>query len=666
MKGMKWYQTWVNARGRELHYRPDLDGLRGIAILAVLGFHAFPTLAPGGFVGVDIFFVISGFLISTLILAQLRRSTFKLSDFYIRRARRLLPALAIVLAVCLYFGWFVLLPDEFENLGKHVAAAAAFAMNFSVWREGGYFEPAANLNPVLHLWSLGIEEQFYLLWPLVLLLLWRRRRRLVLTIAVLVAASFAANIAFAHTDPRGDFYLPVTRFWELGLGCLLAAREDTQPGAGRLFRFEAQLRPVLSVLGFILICGAVFLFDSRMAFPGWAALIPVTGAMCVICATPDNWFQRNIVAGGPLVFVGIISYPLYLWHWPLLSVATILGSGLVPTAVRSAAVALSFILAYLVFRFVELPIRSRPPARASGVLVAGLGALGAAGLAIHAASGISARFGHDIRSLQMASKVNRYCLATFAGQGDFNYCKSTSADAPKVMFLGDSRTQALYDGMVLLAGRRYPMMLLARGGCPPLLNAHAGGSENHRGSCDSTWSHFIGYVRALGPRVVVIVGGGSAEVDDLSFKKGLRQLIGELQGTAKLIYVRETPIFATGPSCFLRPVKVPWGMCYPVVERTTIEQQLAAHNEAVNEIETGFPGLVVVDSIQALCDSKYCSQKQRTGAILYRDPLHLTAAGARQLAEGSGLSAVIDEEMKTPPPGNSRTLDFEDVNFEGE
>jgi hypothetical protein len=489
----------------------------------------------------------------------------------------------------------------------------------------------------------------------------------VLTIAVLVAASFVLNIAFARTDPRGDFYLPVTRFWELGLGCLLAVREGSQPGAGRLLRLHAQLRPVLSVLGFVLICGAVFLFDNRTAFPGWAALIPVTGAMCVICATPDNWFQRNILAGGPLVFVGIISYPLYLWHWPLLSFATILGAGVVPVAVRSAAVALSFILAYLVFRHVELPIRSRPPARASGVPVAGLGVLGAAGLAIHVAAGISARFGHDIRSLQAGSRVNRYCLATFAGQGDFNYCKSTSAAAPKVIFLGDSRTQAVYDGMVSLAGRRYPMMLLARGGCPPLLSGQAGGSGNHRGSCDATWSHFVSHVRALGPRVVVLMGGGSAEVDDLSFKKGLRQLIGELQGIAKLIYVRETPIFATGPSCFLRPVKVPWGMCSPVVERATIEQHLAAHNQAVNDIETGFPGLVVVDSIPALCDSKYCSQKLGTGAILYRDPVHLTAAGAQLLAEGSGLSAVIDAEMKTPPPeGNSRTLDFEDVNFEGE
>jgi peptidoglycan/LPS O-acetylase OafA/YrhL len=176
--GMSRYVTWAGGRDHELRYRPDLDGLRGVTILAVVGFHAFPTYVPGGFVGVDVFFVLSGYLISTIILEQLRRSTFTLADFYIRRARRLFPALATVLATCLLLGWFVLLPAELQSLGKHISAAAAFMLNFAVWHEGSYFDPVATLNPVLHLWSLGIEEQFYLVWPLVLLLLWRHQRSL--------------------------------------------------------------------------------------------------------------------------------------------------------------------------------------------------------------------------------------------------------------------------------------------------------------------------------------------------------------------------------------------------------------------------------------------------------------------------------------------------------
>jgi peptidoglycan/LPS O-acetylase OafA/YrhL len=644
---MAWYVPWGQSRRRELHYRADLDGLRGIAILAVVGFHAFPTHVPGGFVGVDVFFVLSGFLISTLILKQLRASTFTLSDFYIRRVRRLFPALVVVLGGCLLLGWFVLLPEEFKNLGKHVGAAAAFILNFSVWREGGYFDPAATLNPVLHLWSLGIEEQFYLAWPLVLLLLWRRRRALVGTIAALIAASFIANIVFAHADPRGDFYLPGTRFWELGLGCLLAVLEPP----GRVL--EPPRRFPLAALGVVLISVALFVFDASMPFPSWAALLPASGALCIVGASPDDWVRKHLLTARPLVFVGIISYPLYLWHWPLLSFATILGSGAVPAEVRAAIVLVSFVLAYLVFRLVELPIRTRSPLRASGMLTAGLGTLGVAGLIVFSASGIMSRFGHDVRALQTASKINHYCLKVFPGKEDFNYCKGTSDAAPDVVFLGDSRTQAVFDAMVSLSGRRYSMMLLARGGCPPVLTARPEESEHHGVSCNQTWWHFVDAVKSLQPSVIVLVGGGSDLVPDgsgaaqhVKFKDGLSALIAALPDEANVIYLRETPAFDTGPDCFLRPVRVPWGACAPVVPRADIEQRMAAYNHAVDEVAARFPGLIVVDSIQALCGSRYCAQKSHTGEILYRDPLHLTAAGARRLDKGSGLFALIDREVR--------------------
>jgi peptidoglycan/LPS O-acetylase OafA/YrhL len=650
---MRWFVAWAQSRDRELHYRPDLDGLRGIAILAVVGFHAFPTYVPGGFVGVDVFFVLSGFLISTIIIKQLCSSTFSLADFYVRRVRRLFPALAVVLAACLLFGWFALLPDEFQSLGKHVGAAAAFILNFSVWREGGYFDPAETLNPVLHLWSLGIEEQFYLVWPLVLLLLWQHKRSLAVTIGMLVVASFVANIVFSHRDPRGDFYLPVTRFWELGLGCLLAVLGRRQrPGllAG-LRRALPGLQPVLGGLGFVLICAAAVLFDAHMPFPGWAASVPVAGAMCIISASPDDWFRKHALAARPLVFVGIISYPLYLWHWPLLSFVTILGSGTAPGTVRAAVVLLSFLLAYLVFRLVELPIRTRSPLHASGVLAAGLGTLGVAGLIVFSAAGIKSRFGHDVHALQTASRINHYCLKNFPGRQDFNYCKSTSDAQPEVMFLGDSRTQALYDAMVSLPHGSYPMMLLARGGCPAMLDVRAAEQDPHRVSCNKTWRDFVDAVHSLQPRVVVVVGGGSDLIPagvtgGSEFENSLGELIGALRRTSRVIYVRETPEFDTGPACFLRRIKVPWGECAPVVPRAVFEQRLTAYNHAVDEVQARNPGLVVVDSMQALCGSKYCSQKLSSGELLYRDPLHLTSAGARRLDKSSGLSAVIDQEMQ--------------------
>jgi peptidoglycan/LPS O-acetylase OafA/YrhL/lysophospholipase L1-like esterase len=651
-RGMRWYVAWAQSRDRELHYRADLDGLRGIAILAVVGFHAFPAQVPGGFVGVDVFFVLSGFLISTIILKQLRSSTFTLGDFYVRRARRLFPALAVVLATCLLLGWFVLLPDELKNLGKHIGAAAAFILNFSVWREGGYFDPAQTLNPVLHLWSLGIEEQFYLVWPVVLLLLWQYKRGLGAVVGTLVVVSFIANIVFAHTDPRGDFYLPVTRFWELGLGCLLAIVPPLRsPGRA------------LGTLGIVLTLAAIFLFDAHMAFPGWAALIPAAGALCIICAGPDDWLRKHALTARPLVFTGIISYPLYLWHWPLLSFATILGSGPAPARVRAAIVLLSFLLAYLVFRFVELPIRMRSPLHTSSVLAAGLGTLGVAGLIVFSASGLSSRFGHDVghdvRALTTASRINHFCLNVFPGKEDFNYCKGTSDESPEVVFLGDSRTQAVYDAMVSLSHASFPMMLLARGGCPPVLNARSQESarQGHGTSCDATWHHFVDAVHRLRPRLVVVVGGGSDLVQaenpqggDVEFKQGLSDLLRTLlQAETDVVYVRETPVFDTGPDCFLRPVKVPWGACAPVLPRATVESRLAAYNRAVDEVAAQVPALVVVDSMQALCGAKYCAQKLRSGELLYRDALHLTSAGARRLNKGSGLYAIIDKEIRETP-----------------
>src|SRR6202011_2172633 len=269
-------------RVHELEYRPDVDGLRAIAVISVVAFHAFPAYFPGGFIGGDVFFVISGFLISTIILKQLRRSTFTLADFYRRRIRRIFPALVVVLASCLLFGWYALLPDEFELLGKHVAAAAVFVSNFVSWHEVGYFDRDAALKPLLHLWSLGIEEQFYLGWPLLLLLL-KNRKGTGITISLLTAASFVLNLALLYRNPTANYYFPLSRFWELGLGCLLAYYRESSAaaalaGAGSRPRAAhswtgAPVYPAIPVVGFVLIIVALFAFDSHTPFPGWAALL---------------------------------------------------------------------------------------------------------------------------------------------------------------------------------------------------------------------------------------------------------------------------------------------------------------------------------------------------------------------------------------------------------
>ena len=203
-------------------YRPDIDGLRAIAVLAVIGFHAFPGWIKGGFIGVDVFFVISGFLISSILFSSLETERFSFLSFYNHRIRRIFPALALVLATCLIFGWFALLPNEYMELGKQVVAGSGFAANILFWRQSGYFDVATELKPLLHLWSLGVEEQFYIVWPVLLWLAWKKRFNL-LSITVLIAvASLIYGFAAAINNTVAAFYSPASRTWELLLGALLA------------------------------------------------------------------------------------------------------------------------------------------------------------------------------------------------------------------------------------------------------------------------------------------------------------------------------------------------------------------------------------------------------------------------------------------------------------
>ncbi|EKD36535.1 MAG: acyltransferase 3 [uncultured bacterium] len=286
-------------------YRPDIDGLRAVAVLAVVCFHAFPKVFAGGFIGVDIFFIISGFLISGILLTSLKRDTFSFKEFYTRRILRIFPALIVVLTACYFIGWVVLLPEEFQQLGKHMVGGAGSISNLFFWQEAGYFDNSAETKPLLHLWSLGVEEQFYIVWPCLLLLAWKRRINALKMAGCIIAISFAVNIYTVQTDAVQSFYSPIMRFWELLLGGLLAyfqqhmihVEQRIRQGIDRLLsRFTARRLPVvnpitlqnsLSVLGIFFIVFAILFIDKKMLFPGWWALLPALGAYLIISAGPS-------------------------------------------------------------------------------------------------------------------------------------------------------------------------------------------------------------------------------------------------------------------------------------------------------------------------------------------------------------------------------------------
>lgn len=367
-------------------YRPDIDGLRAVAVLSVVGFHAAPNWMRGGFIGVDIFFVISGFLISTILFNSLQNGTFSFTSFYARRVKRIFPALIVVLVACLAYGWFFFLQDEYRGLGKHVAAGAGFVSNLLLWSETGYFDLSAEFKPMLHLWSLGIEEQFYIVWPVLLWVGWKLRWNLLVVTLAVAIGSFAWNIYLTPQDATAGFYSPLTRFWELLAGAALAYITLNSPQTLKLVTLPN--KDVQSVLGLGLLgLGFVFITNEVM-FPGWAALVPVVGAFLIISAGPNAICNRYILSNPVAVWFGAISFPLYLWHWPLLVFGRIEGAGLLELQHRLLLVALAILLAWLTVVLVEKRLRFAKSNKVTFALVGAMGALLAGGLWLNAVGGM--------------------------------------------------------------------------------------------------------------------------------------------------------------------------------------------------------------------------------------------------------------------------------------
>jgi len=346
-------------------YRADIDGLRAIAVMAVVASHAAPSAVTGGFVGVDVFFIISGYLITGNILADAGRGRFSLLAFYARRVRRLFPALLLVLAAVWIAGWLLLLPDDFEVLGRHLAASAGFVPNFMFWRDLTASDQDVTIDVLLHLWSLGVEEQYYLVWPVIVLAMFGRWSRVARLTAILLLFSFALNIVLTFDLTEAAFYLPFPRFWELLVGSVLAfvaayAREI--PGRANLCialateRTSRYLNDAKAWTGFALIAVAIFGLTKEHMFPGFWVLIPVAGTALLIASGPDAAVNRLLSNRG-LVAIGLISYPFYLWHWPLLSLAEYSSDRYLPTIARLVIALLALPLAWLTYRYVEIPVR---------------------------------------------------------------------------------------------------------------------------------------------------------------------------------------------------------------------------------------------------------------------------------------------------------------------
>ena len=457
-----------------LSYRADIDGLRAVAVLGVLLFHAFPSVLAGGFWGVDVFFVISGFLISSIIWDGIWNDRFSAREFYGRRIRRIFPALGLVLLCTWVAAYLMLSWDELARVGKHIVSSALFVMNFALSKEGGYFDFAAERKPLLHLWSLSIEEQFYLVWPLLLCLIGKRKRTLGVFLLAMGCASFSASLFFAHHNSAGAFYNPLGRAWELVVGSALSYLAMFHP------RILSRVRYATPV-GLFLIAVSFVWLGNESHFNPVLALLPTLGAALILIAPPSGGLKKWVLRNKAMVWIGLISYPLYLWHWPLLSFARMASDLEPPVQERLNLLAISFALAAVTYFIVERPVRKSKRARSVTLgLVSAMIALGALGGFTYYKNG----FVHPLAMEQapqfiIDQKVWDKWKVDVRAPGCHILDELISSHAPlctdltrpRVLLWGDSHAASIYPGLhALQEHRQFGITELTTTGCPPFLD----------------------------------------------------------------------------------------------------------------------------------------------------------------------------------------------------
>ncbi len=653
-------------------YRGDIDVLRAVAVVGVLLYHAFPALLTGGFAGVDIFFVISGYLITGHILRDHAAGVFEFAAFYGRRIRRIFPALVLVLASALIGGWWLLSSFEYRQLAKHVLGAVGFMSNLVLFSESGYFDEAAHTKPLLHLWSLAIEEQFYLLWPLVLVvaLRWRARATWVVSLAALVA--FGCCVRAYGLDPAGAFYLPIPRAWELLAGAWLAAAEaSTGYGSSWVARLSA--RKGVGAIGWLAIAGGLILIDDRFDFPVPWALVPVLGTMLVL-ARAQSATSRVLADRRWILQLGLVSYPLYLWHWPLLTFARIVDGAVPPLAVRVVLVAASLALAWATWRFVER--RSRQPARRQATAWAWSTALVGAGLLAGAVvlrdgfpgrdfmAPLEARLAQTSAQAQAAAMLPyRRCAAADPAIQALNFCHVSTAQEPVFALLGDSHAKRVFVG----AAAEDPAdswLLLAHSSSPPLLDVDV--QERGRGEGRLARSRAeVDYLRRLpSVKVVVLAFFGNAYLSDEAFaadhklltapgpadvrlkvdgmpglsrhaamREGLDRTVRALQQAGKQVVVLvDSPELPFLPRDCVDRLGLPGILARRCeLTRRADDARRAELVELTREVIRDNPGARSLDLAESLCDPVRCNFETPAG-LLYEDSHHLTEAGGRVVA----------------------------------
>jgi len=606
-----------------MQYRREIDGLRALAVLPVILFHADIKLFSGGFVGVDVFFVLSGYLITRLIVNEIDIGQFSITGFYERRARRILPALFFVMACSLPFAWILLLPSDFVDFSQSVVANPLFIANFLFWMERGYFGVASELKPLIHTWSLSVEEQFYVLFPLVFVFAWKKTFFLysLLTIAILGSLTASYLITNLHFDTA--FFLLPTRAWELliGTSAALLLRKKIPP-----LKANKTINDILSFLGLSLIIVAVLFFNNSTPFPGLYALIPATGTWLVIVFTERSHYAKSFLGTPILVFLGLISYSAYLWHQPIFSFYEHSGITLSGPILYLGLGLLSIFLGFLSWKYVEQPFRNRSYLTRSTIFKLSIGcsaifiALGSIGYFMN---GFPTRYGtEDRKLLTQFIDVTDYTQRRF---DSLELNKFSEYEKPNLLIIGDSFAKdvvnAVYENGL---DTRYEISTVQ-------INSECGNlfldfefteniPEKNRARCDFLDSYESPAVRDL-------LGKSDEIWLASSWKPWVAELLPESVNNLRVTF--EKPLYVFGPKNF-GAISQKSMLDIPVDQRDTFTQVPSPDVvELNNSLKNSLPDHVFVNVLEGFCTTELtCRLFTDEGELISYDGSHVTKVGA--------------------------------------
>jgi len=658
-----------------MQYRREIDGLRAIAVLPVILFHAGFSWFSGGYVGVDVFFVISGYLITTILISEMSKGNFSIGRFYERRARRILPALFFVMICCVPFAWFWMVPQEFKNFSQGFVAISFFASNVLFWRKSGYFAPAAEENPLLHTWSLAVEEQFYIFFPLLLLMLWRFGKKPIFYIIIgLSLLSLLLSEYGWRNHPTANFYLLPTRAWELGVGAICAFI---------MFLRSPKSNSMAASAGLVLIAYSIFFFDETTPFPSVYALAPVLGTALIILYSHEQNVVNRILANRILVGIGLISFSAYLWHQPLLAFARIRSAFEPGWALMLAFSIASLALAFITWKYIEQPFRTKKHSFArSRKQIFSYAALGTvifttSGLYGHFNGGFPDRVapsGVPFSEINIAERIkvnhglDSECEGTFTTSE-----KCRTGPDPKVMLWGDSYAMHLAQAVLAspsLEGKN--LIQFTKSVCSPIIGLALSSRkypEAWSQSCVSFNDQVRDWLKNDNNVEYVIMSSPLGILFNETYDtKGVLRTASEdvvlaaMNETAAFLEsLGKKPVFVSPPprtgenlsKCSTYNLIFEGNEVLDCV--FTIAEFSEQHTAVMAFLARPDLALPVLDLGQYICDSEKCPTFV-DGVNIYRDPGHLSHQGSRLIGMKNDLlgsaQQLADQSQDVPNSGS--------------